>query len=219
MTNGRPLAEAPPHPYRATEEKLNSITHAIGAGLAVAALIVLLIASDGKAIAMTAFALYGVSQILTYLSSSLLHGFHDTHTPKLVFRRMDYSSIYLLIAGTYTPVALIAIGGTTGWIVFAIEWTLALLGVVARSVFVTGRSPILDSLYLPMGWLIVFFFRPLLASMEPGFLWWAVAGGLSYTVGIVFYFLERVPMAHVVWHLFVLGGGVSFFVAFLRYLV
>lgn len=207
--------------HHSVEEKLNSVTHGIGTGLSIAGLIVLLTLtarSGGRTLAYVSYSLYGAFQIILYLSSTLSHQFSDMPGPGKVFRVMDQASIYLLIAGTYTPAVLLGLGGAWGWSLFGVIWALALAGILMKTIFLRGVHIASDLLYLPMGWLILIAARPMAQTMPHGFIRWMFIGGACYTVGIVFYIVERIPFSHVIWHLFVLGGGISFFLGFALYL-
>jgi hemolysin III len=129
-------------------------------------------------------------------------------------RIIDTAFIYVLIAGTYTPLALVAMRDSVGWVVFGIIWGLAVIGIVLKSTVVKERNILTDLLYVPMGWLILPFFRPVLASTNPGFVVWALIGGVCYTVGVGFYAWKRLPFSHTIWHLFVIAGSVAFFMAY-----
>jgi hemolysin III len=203
------------------EEKLNSLTHGIGTGLSIAGLVFLLVLTgmnSGGAVRYTAFTLYGAFQILLYLSSSLTHQFTDRPAVHKPLRIIDQAAVYLLIAGTYTPVALVAMKGAWSWAVFGIIWALAAAGILMKTVFMRGRNILSDLLYVPMGWLILIAMKPLKAMAPDGFVQWTMLGGALYTGGIVFYLLKRLPFSHVIWHLFVLAGGVSFYLGFALYL-
>ena len=204
------------------EEKLNSITHGIGTGLSIAGLIILLILTaqrNGRPLAFVSYSLYGAFQIVLYLASTLTHQFSDMPGPGKAFRIMDQASVYLLIAGTYTPAVLLGLGGAWGWSLFGVIWALALAGILMKTVFLRGTHLASDLLYLPMGWLIVIAARPMAQTMPPGFIRWMFIGGACYTVGIVFYIAKKLPFSHLIWHLFVLGGGISFFMGFALYLI
>ncbi|MBN2049104.1 MAG: hemolysin III family protein [Spirochaetales bacterium] len=203
------------------EQKLNAVTHGIGAGMSIVGLIVLLVlsAGTGDPWIITSFALYGSFQIFLYLSSTLTHVFHDMPRTYAVLRVFDQAAIYLLIAGTYTPVALVIMRGSGGWVMFGLEWGLALAGILMKSLVFRKKHIASDLLYLPMGWIIAFFIKPLLAAAPPALMMWIYIGGGCYTVGILFYLIKRIPLGHVIWHLFVLAGGVSFFLGFVLHLV
>jgi len=204
------------------EEKLNSVTHSIGAGMSIAGMVFLFVLTGlngGGAIKYVSFSIYGAFQILLYMSSALTHQFSDMHRAHKVLRVVDQASVYLLIAGTYTPVALLALKGRVGWIIFGVIWGLAILGILSKVLIFREKNVISDLFYLPMGWLIVFAFKPLMNSTPMGFVIWTIIGGGSYTVGIIFYLLRKMPFSHVIWHLFVLAGGISFYLGFAYYLV
>lgn len=204
----------------AVEEILNAITHAVGAGLSIAGLVALLVLSgaDPSPWKYVSFSIYGASQILLFLSSAFMHSFAAFPRVQRVLGIFDRIFIYVLIAGTYTPVCLIAMRGNWGWVIFAVIWGLAILGITLKSTVLRDSSMIGDLLYVPMGWLVVLVSRPLIESTPPGFIVWMMIGGLCYTVGVVFYAWKKLPFAHVVWHLFVIGGSVSFFMGFALHL-
>ena len=199
-------------------ERFNTISHLVGATLALAGVVLLLAVAgqDGDVRRIVSFSVYGVTLFLMYLISTLYHGLPGR--AKHVFHILDYQAIYLLIAGTYTPFTLVTLEGAVGWWLFGAIWVLAVLGMVLDALPRRGARIMPFVIYFGMGWLIVLAIKPLLASFPyAGFLW-LLAGGLSYTGGIVFFALDhRYPWMHGVWHLFVLGGSVSHFVAILFY--
>lgn len=203
----------------AVEEIFNSLTHAIGAGLAIAGLIALISITgfEPSPWKYVSFSIYGATQIMLFLSSALLHSFATMPRIRYYLRIIDQAFIFLLIAGTYTPLALVAMRGNWGWTVFGIIWGLALLGIVLKVFFPRG-GVLTDLVYVPMGWLLLFFIRPFLESASPGFVMWALIGGVCYTAGVAFYAWKRLPFSHTVWHLFVIAGSVSFFVAYAAHL-
>jgi hemolysin III len=199
-------------------ERFNSITHLIGAVLALIGVTVMvtLAGVQGGAIRIVSFSVYGVTLFLLYLTSTLYHSLRGR--AKLVFQILDHNAIYLLIAGSYTPFTLIALKGATGWWLFGIVWSLALVGIVLDSLPRKGKRWWSIPIYLAMGWAIVFTLKPLIAALGPAGFWWLAAGGLFYTVGILFYVLDdRWPWCHGIWHLFVLAGSVSHYFAILLY--
>lgn len=203
------------------EEKLNSFTHSIGAGLSIAGLIILLqrtAAHGGTALAYVSFSVYGAFQILLYLSSALTHQFSDMPRINKAFRIVDQAAIYLLIAGTYTPAALLGIQGTWGWTIFGLIWGMALLGILSKTILFREKHIISDLLYVPMGWLIIIAVKPMMAVLPMDFVKWVFIGGGCYTFGIIFYISKKIPLSHVIWHLFVLAGGISFFMGFYLHL-
>jgi hemolysin III len=204
--------------YSRSEEIVSSITHAVGAALGVAALAVLVTlgALQGDAWRVTAFAVYGTTIVLLYLFSTFYHSTRRSELKKL-FRYLDHSAIFLLIAGTYTPFLLVKMRGAWGWSLFGTIWGLAVLGIMLNVVLMGRSRWISTSVYIGMGWLVVVAIKPLLACVAGGGIAWLVAGGLSYTLGAAFYIWKRMPYNHAVWHLFVLGGSVCHFVAILLY--
>lgn len=208
------------HTYPRREEIANAITHGIGALLSLAGLVLLIVFSSTKGTAwhVVSFTIYGVSMLLLYLCSTLVHSFKEGKVKDL-FEFLDHSSIYIYIAGTYTPFMLVAIRGPLGWSLFGIVWGIALLGVVFKAYFVKRFLFMSTFFYLIMGWLIVIAWGPLTAAVpEPGIVL-LVAGGLLYTLGTVFYVWRAFPYHHAIWHLFVLGGSITHFFAILMYLL
>ncbi len=201
------------------EENLNATTHAIGALLGIAGL-ALLIVFERKLTPYSLFSVivYGISIIVLFLASTLYHSVSNKKQ-KHYFRIVDHISIYLLIAGTYTPVLLITLEQSLGWPLFWIVWGIAAFGVVLK-LFFTGRFETFSTLlYLVMGWLIVFDFNTLKDLLDANGLILLIAGGLFYTVGIVFYAIEKIPYNHVIWHLFVLEGAISHFFMIFWYVI
>ena len=195
----------------ATEEKLNAITHGIGALFGIVALILLIKHTLHEPfVNQFSVVVYGVSLIILFTASTLYHAVKN-ETKKHYFRIVDHISIYLLIAGTYTPVTLIALSNTKGWTLFWVVWSIAAIGLVIK-LFFTGRFEIFSTLlYLVMGWLIIFDFSSLSAMIGSDGILLLFAGGLAYTIGIVFYAILSIPYHHVIWHLFVLAGAVFHF--------
>lgn len=201
------------------EEVANSITHGVGAALSVAGLVVMVViaALRGTSAHVVACAVYGASLVLLYLSSTLYHALTNGRV-KRVFRILDHASIYVLIAGTYTPFTLVTLRGVWGWALFGIVWTLAVMGIVFKCFF-TGRLHVLSTtVYVVMGWIAVVAIRPLLQALPwPGFLW-LLAGGVFYTLGVAFFACRR-KYAHTIWHLFVLAGSVCHFSVVYQYVL
>jgi hemolysin III len=194
------------------EEQLNAWSHGIGAALGIVALVMLIVFSDNKTKPWSLFSVivYGISLIVLFLASTCYHAVKGEKR-KHNFRIVDHISIYLLIAGTYTPVLLIMLRDSLGWPLFWVVWGIATFGLVLK-LFFTGRFEVFSTLlYLVMGWLIVFDFSNLSEAIGSHGVLWLFAGGLFYTVGIIFYAIERIPYNHVIWHLFVLGGAVCHF--------
>ncbi len=199
-------------------ERLNSYTHLAGLVLAAigAPLLVALAARSGDASKIVACSIYGAALFLLFGASTLYHSLRGR--AKAILRKLDHCSIYLLIAGTYTPFALVTLRGAWGWTLFGLAWGLALLGIVQEFVFGKGARRLSILIYLVMGWMAVAALRPLAAGLGAPGLAWLLAGGLLYTGGIVFYLLdERVRHFHGVWHLFVLAGSAAHFIAIAFY--
>jgi hemolysin III len=205
---------------RAIEELVNSLTHGIGAALGVAALVLLVVFAGlrGDAWQVVTLSIFGATLVILYLASTLYHGFRRPRV-KRFFRLIDHSSIYLLIAGTYTPVCLVLMRGPWGWTLFGLIWGLAVLGIASR-ILLRGRMKALHvATYIGMGWLVLIALGPTLRMVPPGLLVWLVIGGSSYTLGVVFFLWKRLPYHHAIWHLFVLGGSVCHFFGMLLYVV
>ena len=200
-------------------ERFNSISHLIGAVLALAGAVMLLVVASrgGDTRRIVSFSVYGFTLFLLYLISTLYHGL-PTGRAKHLFRILDHQAIYLLIAGSYTPFTLVTLNGIVGWWLFGAIWGMAVLGLVLDALPRRGVRVLPYIIYLVMGWLILLALKPLLATLSHAGFIWLLAGGLLYTSGIVFYALDRrYPWMHGVWHLFVLGGSISHYVAILFY--
>lgn len=200
------------------EEKLNALTHGVGAILALCGLISLTAEAytNGGLWHLVSFSIYGISLFLLYLSSTLYHSFTKERT-KYILKIFDHAAIYLLIAGTYTPFTLVSLHGPLGWTIFGVTWGLAAIGIVFQ-VFFVKRFKLFSTLcYILMGWLILFAIKPLTAALPAMGVYWLVAGGVFYTVGAVFYLVRKIPYNHAVWHLFVLAGSAAHFVAVFKY--
>ncbi len=200
------------------EEKLNAQTHALGAILGIVALVLLILFDTHKtAYSLFSVIVYGVSIIILFSASALYHSV-KSENKKHYFRIVDHISIYFLIAGTYTPVLLISLYGSLGWTLFYVVWGIAAFGIILK-LFFTGRFEIFSTLlYLVMGWLIVFDFSNASKMLGDGILL-LFAGGMSYTLGIVFYVIHRIPYHHVIWHLFVLAGATFHFFMIFFYVI
>ena len=199
-------------------ERFNTISHLIGAALALAGAVVLIVvaSANGDTRRIVSFSVYGATLFLLYLISTLYHGLPGR--AKNVFRILDHQAIYLLIAGSYTPFTLVTLNGSVGWWLFGTIWGMAVLGLVLDALPRRGARIVPFFIYFVMGWLIVIALKPLLASLPyAGFLW-LLTGGILYTSGVVFFALDsRYPWMHGVWHLFVLAGSISHYVAILVY--
>lgn len=199
------------------EEVANAVTHGVGATLAVAGLVVLIVlaAMGGSAWAVVAVSIYGATLVLAYLASALYHGiWHEK--AKRFFLNLDHCTIYLLIAGTYTPFTLLVLPSPLGPALCAAVWALALAGI-ALQLWSRRLHPLAIPLYLSMGWIGMGWASTLFDSLGAGGGWLIVAGGLAYTSGLVFYAWRRLPFNHAVWHMFVLAGSVCHFLAVALY--
>ncbi len=201
-------------------EVANSITHGIGAGLSIAGLSVLvtLAAIKGDAWRVVSFSIYGSTLVMLYLSSTLYHGLSNLRA-KHVFRIMDHSSIFLTIAGSYTPFTLVMMRGAWGWTLFGLVWGLAAFGILFKIFFVHRFDIASTIVYILMGWLIVIAYNPMKEVMPAGCIAWLLAGGISYTAGTAFYAWHSLPYHHAIWHLFVLTGSIMHFFAILFYVL
>ena len=200
--------------YSDQEERLNIITHGIGLVLSIVALFLLVIKASNydDATAITSFATYGLSMVILYAASTF---YHASKTPELRYKLniFDHASIYVLIAGTYTPFALVTLSGWVGWTIFGVSWGLALIGIILK-LFYTGKYDKISTIaYVLMGWLIVFAIKPLMANLSYEGLSWLFAGGIFYTVGAILYSMNKMKYNHAIFHIFVLLGSFSHFMA------
>jgi hemolysin III len=226
--NGRSVPPAPrPKPRKkhreqsVGEEIANSITHGLGALFGLAALIAMLyvaIAGSRSVVLIISLGVYGTSLFVLYLASTLYHALAKTRAAR-VFQILDHSSIYLLIAGTYTPFCLVAVKGWAGIALFCVEWGLAITGIALESFWVKRPRWLPALVYIAMGWLAIFVIQPIVSSMQPAGVALLVAGGLAYTLGVIFYSMRSVPYMHAVWHLFVLAGSLLQFASIVLYIV
>ncbi|MFH1729328.1 MAG: hemolysin III family protein [Pseudomonadota bacterium] len=203
------------------EEIPNSVIHGIGFLLSIAALVLMVVFSvkNGNAWHVVSSSIFGSTLIILYLSSTLYHAFFHKKT-KAVFRLMDHIVIYLLIAGTYTPFALCVIQGGFGWTLFGLEWGLAIIGIVFKSITKYKYDFYATLGYALMGWLVIIAIGPLFINLSFMGILWLVLGGLSYTIGIIFYFFDtKVKYFHFYWHVFVLGGSICHFFAFFFHVI
>ena len=194
---------------RDKQEILNTLSHGMGIVLGVVGLIFLLVKNNNSNIYSTlSIWTFGLSFIILYTSSTIYHFFVNENWKRKA-RVLDHMSIFLLIAGTYTPICLITLEKSSGWTLFTIVWTIAALGIIMK-IFLTGKVDKLSLLlYLVMGWLLVFDIKNIANSMTSQALLFLVLGGVMYTLGTIFYARDKMPYAHFIWHLFVLGGSAS----------
>ena len=206
--------------YTLGEEIFSAIVHGIGAGLSVAALVTMVVkaAGRGDAYAVVSAAIFGASLVILYTMSTLYHALAPARAKK-VFRIFDHTTIFLLIAGTYTPYVLVTLRGFTGWVLFGILWGLAAIGIVFDSVMLEKFRKIEMFLYIGMGWCIVVASESLVSSLERGGLIFLFTGGVLYTVGIIFYALKKIKYMHSIWHIFVLAGSIMHYFSVILYVL
>jgi len=216
MADAGPRAQA----YPLGEEIANAVTHSLGVALSLAALVSLIIVAGRTedSFRMVSSIAFGSSLVFLYLASTLYHGLPSPRAKRL-FKIFDHAGIYLLIAGSYTPFTLVTLRGPVGWTLLGVVWGLAAVGIVTEVVWKDRPRWLSALVFIGMGWIIVFAMKPLAAALPKGGLWLLVAGGLSYTVGTIFYLLKRVPYMHAVWHLWVIGGSVCHVLAVLLYVL
>lgn len=202
--------------YDTKEEFWNTATHGMAALLTIPAtfLLVQKAQETGSSIELFSYIIFGIAMFCLYLASTIYHAW-PTHNTFL--KKLDHSSIFLLIAGTYTPIALVAIGGTTGWIIFGIQWGLAAVGILLKQFFVYRFKAVSLMVYIAMGWIIIFVAKPLLGHIGWSGFATLLAGGLIYTAGTYFYKNKHIPFNHAIWHLFVMAGSAAMFLAVYLY--
>lgn len=208
------------HPWNLHEEIANSITHGIGALLGVAALIFLILDADWhhSIEGIVSGSIFGSTLIIAYLSSTIYHAV--LYPPaKQFFKILDHSSIFLLIAGTYTPLCLITLHDKAGWILFWISWSLAGVGILLKCFFVDEFELVSTIIYLLMGWMALTVITQLIHDLSFWGCFWLAMGGLAYSLGVVFFILEKIPFFHTIWHLFVLVGSACHFLTIFFYVI
>jgi len=206
--------------YSPLEEMTNIISHAIGLVLSIVALLLMLFrASDsGNTLHIVSAAIFGASLIALYAASTMYHSAKDPNVRSRL-RINDHATIYILIAGTYTPFTLITLNGWVGWTIFGVSWGMAIAGVVLK-LFLTGRYNVLSTMmYVLMGWIIIFAVKPLINSLSSEGLFWLVAGGVAYTTGAVIYSIKKIKFNHAIFHLFVLLGSSCHFISVYFYVL
>jgi len=206
--------------YSPLEEKINIFSHASGLFLSIVALVMMVTRASlhGNSWHIVSVSIFGASLIALYAASTV---YHSASRPELRSRMriVDHATIYILIAGTYTPFALVTLKGPVGWVIFTVSWAMAISGIILK-LFFTGKFNLLSTLmYVFMGWIIIFAVKPLLATLPIEGVYWLVAGGLSYTLGAIVYSIKKIPLNHAVFHLFVLAGSMCHFVAVYCYLL
>jgi len=206
--------------YSPIEEKININSHAIGFILSLVAAILLVTHASlhGNVWHIVSFSIFGASLIILYVASTC---YHSAQKPELRsrLRIIDHASIYVLIAGTYTPFTLVTLNGSIGWVIFGITWGLALSGIILK-LFFTGKYDLISTLmYVFMGWVIVFAIKPLINNLSLEGLLWLVAGGMAYTIGAILYSIKKIKFNHAIFHVFVFFGSFSHFVAVFFYVL
>lgn len=201
--------------YSTLEELLNALSHGLGAALSIAAIVLLVINSPFNAKSIVCVSIYSVSLFVLYIISTLYHAILPGKAKK-VFRVLDHCSIFVLIAGTYTPICLLVLNSVVGWILFFIVWIAAIVGIVFNSIDIKKFSKFSMICYIAMGWVVVFAFKPLIESVNSTQLLLLVLGGVAYTVGALLYLIgKKRKYMHSIWHLFVLLGSIlHFFMVF-----
>ncbi|HKL13519.1 MAG TPA: hemolysin III family protein [Halanaerobiales bacterium] len=201
--------------YSKKEEIANAITHGLGIAFGIFALVFLILThyKTTDVYGLVSYIVYGVSLIILYLSSTLYHSI-PIKKAKIHLRRLDHASIFILIAGTYTPISMVALRGKLGWTILITIWSIALLGIIFKVFFINKFKILSVIMYLAMGWLIIFAIKPLIVALSTKSLVFLIIGGLFYTVGILFYALQSVGFkySHSIWHLFVLAGSIFHFI-------
>ena len=194
------------------EEIGNAISHGIGLGLSIAALVILVYVGVkyGDSRYVVSYSIYGSSLIILYLASTLYHSVPEGKIKDL-FKIFDHSAIFLLIAGTYTPITLIVLKGRLGMTLFIIVWTIAFFGIVFKMFFSKKYKKLSTMMYLLMGWLIIFAIKPLITNLNTISTIFLVSGGIVYSLGTIFYLWKNLKFNHLIWHFFVLGGSVCHF--------
>ena len=198
--------------YSPLEEKINIASHALGLVLSMLALVLLVIHASlyGDVWHIVSFSVFGASLVILYASSTVYHSAKSPQARSRL-RVVDHAAIYVLIAGTYTPLALITLGGVAGWSIFGVVWGMAIVGISLK-LFFTGKYDVVSTvMYVFMGWVIVFAIEPLVENLSADGLFWLVTGGVSYTVGAILYSIKAIKFNHAIFHVFVLLGSICHF--------
>ena len=206
--------------YPPREEKINIMSHAIGFILSVFALVFLFMHANqhGDIWHVISFSIFGASLIALYAASTFYHSAKKPELRKRL-RVVDHASIYVLIAGTYTPFTLVTLNGSIGWIIFSASWGMALTGIILK-LFFTGKYKVISTLmYVFMGWMIIFAIKPLINNLSSEGLFWLVAGGMSYTIGAILYSIKKIKFNHAIFHVLVLIGSACHFVSVFFYVL
>lgn len=204
--------------YSPTEEKLNIWSHAFGIFLSIIALVLLIIKAvqQDNIWMMISFPIFGVSLILLYLASTLYHASKEPQK-RFKLKVFDHAAIFVLIAGSYTPFTLVSLNGETGWLIFSMVWVMAFTGIILK-LFFTGRFKVISTaMYVLMGWLIVFYFQDLTASLHEKGVFYLILGGVLYTIGAILYSIKKIKFNHAIFHFFVLAGSFCHFLSIYLY--
>ncbi len=209
-----------PPKYTLGEELFNSISHGVGVLLSIAALVLLIVfgAKSGVGYNLAAGIVYGISLLVLYTMSMVYH-IVQGKKGKAVMRIFDHCSIFVLIAGTYTPYLLVTLDKTLGWVMFGIIWAMAVIGIILNSIDLEKFRIFSLVCYVVMGWAIIFTIKPIISAIPFMGVFLLVLGGIIYTVGVIFYVLKKYKYMHSVWHLFVLGGSICHYLSILLYVV
>lgn len=203
-----------------SEEIANTITHGIGLLLSISGLVLLVVFASihGTAWHIVSFSIFGTGMIMVYTSSTLFHAIRDIKI-KSTLNIVDHSSVFILIAATYTPFTLVSIRGPWGWSIFGVIWTAAITGIILKFFFIGKNRKLSALLYVAMGWMMLIAIKPLYNSLPtPGF-WLLLSGCFTYSIGVIFYLWRKLPFGHSIWHLFVLGGTICHFFAVILYVL
>lgn len=206
--------------YSPIEEKINIISHAIGFILSIVALVLLVTHAIllGDVWQIVSFSIFGASLIILYAASTFYHSAKKSELRNRL-KIMDHASIYVLIAGTYTPFTLVTLKGTIGWVLFGISWGLAVTGIILK-LFFTGKYDLISTImYVLIGWVIVFAIKPLIYNLTLEGLLWLFAGGISYTIGAIIYSIKKIKFNHAIFHMFVLFGSFCHFMSVFFYVL
>ena len=204
--------------YSPTEEKLNIWSHAFGIFLSIIALVLLILKAvqQDNIWMMISFPIFGVSLILLYLASTLYHASKEPQK-RFKLKVFDHAAIYVLIAGSYTPFTLVSLNGETGWLIFSMVWVMAFTGIILK-LFFTGKFKVVSTaMYVLMGWLIVFYFQDLTASLHEKGVFYLILGGVLYTIGAILYSIKKIKFNHAIFHFFVLAGSFCHFLSIYLY--
>ena len=202
------------------EERVNIVSHAIGFIMSIVALVLLVRYASiyGNAWHIVSFSVFGVSLMVLYAASTVYHSAKNPHFRRKM-RIVDHASIYILIAGTYTPFTLVTLNGFTGWVVFGVTWGMAVTGIILKLLFTGKYDAISTMMYVFMGWVIVFAINPLIENLSSDGLFWLVAGGMAYTTGAILYSIKKIKFNHAIFHLFVLLGSFCHFISVYFYIL